>query len=207
MSFALYKMILIKMKVQLFLLMKICSQFTLQGVSLPSMSRNFFEHATKKPTPPAASSGTRSIFWTCFFFFPRATGWKWNPKRPRLLGRRMQNRKCLETPWIRSEITQKKAHDPAQNARPNRKRTTHPKTGQLFVSEVDLTEVGNTWGICTPRASKLYRARSRLSRSQFLQPNIRWKALAEIYTMHSILQLSLLLKKHLAKWCCWIPNI
>ena len=29
------------------------------------------------------------------------------------------------------------------------------------------------------------RARSRLYRSQILQVNIRWKALAEIYTMHS----------------------
>ena len=32
---------------------------------------------------------------------------------------------------------------------------------------------------------KLYRARSRLYRSQILQANIRWKALAEIYRMHS----------------------
>ena len=32
---------------------------------------------------------------------------------------------------------------------------------------------------------KLYRARSRLYRSQILQVNTRWKALAEIYTMHS----------------------
>ena len=30
-----------------------------------------------------------------------------------------------------------------------------------------------------------YRARSRLHRSQILQVNTRWKALAEIYTMHS----------------------
>ena len=30
-----------------------------------------------------------------------------------------------------------------------------------------------------------YRARSRLYRSQILQVNTRWKALAEIYTMHS----------------------
>ena len=32
---------------------------------------------------------------------------------------------------------------------------------------------------------KLWRARSRLYRSQILQINTRWKALAEIYTMHS----------------------
>ena len=42
-----------------------------------------------------------------------------------------------------------------------------------------------TWGICTRRAGKLNRARSQLYRSQFLQVNTRWKALAEIYTMHS----------------------
>ena len=32
---------------------------------------------------------------------------------------------------------------------------------------------------------KLYRARSRLYRNQILQVKTRWKALAEIYTMHS----------------------
>ena len=32
---------------------------------------------------------------------------------------------------------------------------------------------------------KLYRARSLLYRRQILQENMRWKALAEIYTMHS----------------------
>ena len=36
-----------------------------------------------------------------------------------------------------------------------------------------------------PRSGKLYRVRSRLYRSQILQVNMRWKALAEIYTMHS----------------------
>ena len=36
-------------------------------------------------------------------------------------------------------------------------------------------------GLC----NKLRRARSRLYRNKFLQINMRWKALAEIYTMHS----------------------
>ena len=35
------------------------------------------------------------------------------------------------------------------------------------------------------RTCELVRARSRLYRSQLLQVNTRWKALAEIYTMHS----------------------
>ena len=50
--------------------------------------------------------------------------------------------------------------------------------------------VRETWGICTRRAGKLYTARSRLDRSQILQANMRWKALAEIYTMHSFALLS-----------------
>ena len=35
------------------------------------------------------------------------------------------------------------------------------------------------------RTFEFFRARSRLHRSQILQVNIRWKALVEIYTMHS----------------------
>ena len=35
------------------------------------------------------------------------------------------------------------------------------------------------------RSGKLDRARSRLHRGQILEVNMRWKALAEIYTMHS----------------------
>ena len=35
------------------------------------------------------------------------------------------------------------------------------------------------------RTYELFRARSRLYRSQILQVNTRWKALAEIYTMNS----------------------
>ena len=43
----------------------------------------------------------------------------------------------------------------------------------------------STSGNCTRRAGKLERVRSRLYRSQNLQQNMHWKALAEIYTMHS----------------------
>ena len=35
------------------------------------------------------------------------------------------------------------------------------------------------------RTFELFRTRSRLYRSQILQVNTRWKALVEIYTMHS----------------------
>ena len=40
------------------------------------------------------------------------------------------------------------------------------------------------------RTCELHRARSRLYRRQILQVNTRWKALAEIYTMHSFAPLS-----------------
>ena len=50
--------------------------------------------------------------------------------------------------------------------------------------EVRASDEGEvTLPICTRRAGKLYKAPSRLYRSQMLQVNIRWKALAEIYTM------------------------
>ena len=39
------------------------------------------------------------------------------------------------------------------------------------------------------RTCELHRARSRLYRSKLLQENMRLKALAEIYTMHSFAQL------------------
>ena len=51
---------------------------------------------------------------------------------------------------------------------------------------------------CIARSDKLDRARSRLYRRRFLQVNNRWKALAEIYTMHSFAQLcNLIFYQHL----------
>ena len=41
--------------------------------------------------------------------------------------------------------------------------------------------VSETWGICTRRAGKLYKARSRLYRRRFLRPNIQFAAFFEIY--------------------------
>ena len=62
----------------------------------------------------------------------------------------------------------------------------HTTEGAEGQAATDVREVldAHTWGICTRRAGKLYKARSRLYRSQILQVNMRWKALAEIYTMH-----------------------
>ena len=45
------------------------------------------------------------------------------------------------------------------------------------------------WNLETGSAWQLYRARSRLYRSQILQVNMRLKALAEVYTMQSFAQL------------------
>ena len=47
-----------------------------------------------------------------------------------------------------------------------------------------------TWEICTRRAGKLYKARSRLYRSQILQVDIRWKAPDEIYKIYMLLHRS-----------------
>ena len=52
---------------------------------------------------------------------------------------------------------------------------------------------------CTARSGKRYRARFRLYRSQILQLNMRLKALAEIYTVHSFAQLCNL--NFLSKFC------
>ena len=53
--------------------------------------------------------------------------------------------------------------------------------------------VGRTLAGSIRRAGKLYRARSRLYRSHILQVNMRSKALAEIYRMHSFV----------ARRCSW----
>ena len=45
--------------------------------------------------------------------------------------------------------------------------------------------------ICTRGAGKLCKARIQLHRSRSLKPNTRWKALAEIHTIHSVLQISI----------------
>ena len=51
---------------------------------------------------------------------------------------------------------------------------------------------------------KLYRARYRLYRSQILQENMRWKALAEIYTMHSFAPFAKLNFFVKSRWfLCW----
>ena len=55
---------------------------------------------------------------------------------------------------------------------------------------------------------KLRGARSRLYRRRFLQVNTRWKALAEIYTMHSFAPLSNLKIFVKNRWifCCFFPK-
>ena len=70
-------------------------------------------------------------------------------------------------------------------------RTTYP-AAQHDKKREDMTRKPRRTKKCnesTRRAGKLYKARSRLYRSQILQVNTRWKALAEIYTMPSFAQL------------------
>jgi hypothetical protein len=62
-------------------------------------------------------------------------------------------------------------------------------TGRVNIGKLrDPLEANQTF--FRRRAGKLYIARSRLYRSRFLQPNFRWKSLAEICTMHSFAPLS-----------------
>ena len=48
-----------------------------------------------------------------------------------------------------------------------------------------LVKCKGNFGVPNSHFPELFRARSRLYRSQILQVKTRWKALAEIYTMHS----------------------
>ena len=57
-------------------------------------------------------------------------------------------------------------------------------SNSLAMSETRCSSLTRTWGICTRRAGKLERARSRLYRSQIFHVNMRWKANAEIYRMY-----------------------
>ena len=60
-----------------------------------------------------------------------------------------------------------------------------PATAEVWNLAPETSRAAASPGI----TGKLQRARSRLYRSQILQVNMRWKALAEIYTMHSFAQL------------------
>ena len=56
---------------------------------------------------------------------------------------------------------------------------------QRVTVDVDQSQIYGRGWVSLACFGKLWRARSRLYRSEILQVNIRWKALAEIYTMHS----------------------
>ena len=60
-------------------------------------------------------------------------------------------------------------------------RDENPYGAPLSILRTELV-VMRTWGICTWRAGKLYKARSRLYRSPILQVKTDVKALADIYT-------------------------
>ena len=72
-------------------------------------------------------------------------------------------------------------------------------------AEGEAEAAGGRW----PRRITLFQARSRLYRKEILQENNRWKALAEIFTMHSFAQLcnlnflsnNLIFAKHFVKFC------
>ena len=82
---------------------------------------------------------------------------------------------------------------PASQTLFTRKRLVRAKVFARILSAMRAFNPLSTWGIFTRRAGKLYKARSRRYRSQILQVNPRWKALAEIYTMHSFAPFSKLI--------------
>ena len=100
---------------------------------------------------------------------------------------------------------------PASQTLFTRKRLVRAKVFARILSAMRAFNPLSTWGIFTRRAGKLYKARSRLSRSQILQINTRWKALAEIYTMNPFAPLwnrSLISKFSLkfAEICCFFSK-
>ena len=59
----------------------------------------------------------------------------------------------------------------------------HRRAAKLLGGDASALSKLNSWRLL--KLIKIKSARSRLYRSRFLQVNTRWKALAEIYTMHS----------------------
>ena len=97
--------------------------------------------------------------------------WKWNDQVP-----------SSTSPWNHCQQTTGPENFAISHQVPSRGHSwmwTNPLSPECLVYNEP-----HTWGICTRRAGKLYKARSRLYRSQILQVNTRWKALAEIYAMH-----------------------
>ena len=79
-------------------------------------------------------------------------------------------------------------------------------SSQLASRDASALSKLNSWRLL--KLIKIKSARSRLYRSQILQVNTRWKALAEIYTMHSFAPLSDLKISVKNCWifCCFFPK-
>ena len=77
---------------------------------------------------------------------------------------------------------------------------------QLLKSADGLGCVGLPDHVQRPGCGKLYRAHSRLYRNEVLQVNMRLKALAEIYTMHSFAQAALQFQIFKIKFCQNLRN-
>ena len=66
----------------------------------------------------------------------------------------------------------------------------YPKPRRAANKRFEISKFKFKFKFPRARTYELFRARSRLYRSQILQVNNRWKALAEIYTVHSFAPLS-----------------
>ena len=89
------------------------------------------------------------------------------------------------------------------------RRAQGPKVGTCWVANKRFEISKFKYNFPRARTYELYRARSRLYRSQILQVNTRWKVLAEIYTMHSFAPFSNLnfLLKDRIKSLTILPNL
>ena len=102
-------------------------------------------------------------------------------------------RKMPYEPLWKSSATARNTPEPLQIARSSRVRSPRGTRSLLAGSPQQIPPGARG---CAARPGKLDRARSRLYRGQILQVNMRLKALAEIYTMHSFALLCRALESH-----------
>ena len=109
----------------------------------------------------------------------------------------MSNARSLSSPSCNTHMWPLEKTSCAGRPLRNRRRTS--RAGYPWPRK--KAEHSHSAGHRTARSGKLSRARSRLYRSQILQVNMRLKALAEIYTMHSFAQLCNLIFLSKFEWC------
>ena len=131
---------------------------------------------------------TKSRFWNVFSFtncernpdFGIVELWVLHYARICFVGL-AENRACKAAPcerWQRGDVA-------ALHRGPSIPRGWVLRSSSLWAAKKRFEISKFKFKFLRARTYELIRARSRLYRSQILQVNTRWKALAEIYTMHS----------------------